>query len=91
MNHEEEIVALKAQVDEMRVEIETLRKLAGRGNHFVNVFKESLFSLASEIADAHQKVNSLLYANPHVVKTLEQLEKILGPANRSTPDAPPHS
>jgi chromosome segregation ATPase len=91
LNQEQEIIALKAQIKEMQAEIETLKKVAGRGNHFVDVFKESLFSLAAEISDAHQKVNSLLYANPRIVKTLTQLENILGPANRSTPDAPPHS
>jgi hypothetical protein len=57
----------------------------------VDMLDECLFSLVTEVVDAHHKANALLYNNPAIVSSLRQLEKILGPADRPTPNAPPHS
>lgn len=91
LDQEQEIRALKAQMDAMRSEIEALKLAARRANTLVDAVMEESLSLAVDVTDAHEKVNCLLYQNPEICRDVVRLEEILGPADHPTPNAPPHS
>lgn len=91
MNHDEEILNLKRQVAQLQAEIDGLKAATRRANVMVDVIKQGTVDLAIEVNHAHEKINSLLYQNPAIVEDIVDLEKILGPADRPTPNAPPNS
>ena len=91
MNYEQEILELKALVTTQRAEIDALKAAAQEAKTMIDGYHDIILGMATDLTFAHQKVNSLIDRDPSILADLAALEAIVGPLNRSTPDAPPHS
>ncbi len=91
MDQNDEIRALREQLAEMRAALDEMKASASRANSKANALEEAVLTLATEITDAQDKVNTILLQNPGIAEDIAELERILGPADRVFPNAPRRS
>ena len=91
MNYEEEICELKRLVAALSAEIEELKPSMRHAHIMIDAFEQAIKDVALEAADAHEKIDDIIYQNPALVADLQAVAKIIGPYDGPTPDAPPNS
>lgn len=91
MNYEEEINELKKTIASLTAEIESLKPSMHHAHVMIDAFEQAIKDVALEAADAHEKIDDIIYQNPDLVADLQRVAEILGPYNGPTPNAPPNS